>query len=291
MSILSDRLFAAALGALLMLLLPAGMPQAADPVAMVADLQGSATLTTASGKSPLGLLDYLNAGSTIDLPAGSKLSLVEFPSGATLQYEGAAKITFTGDGQRLLAGSAPKKRDLQIAQRIDLNALSQGGVTQGAITFRTLRQQQRVILLHPIDTVILSRTPLFLWQPVAGATTYRFTLADDRGQVIHEADIQGSEYALSQSLREGALYRWSVQTRVGDGQRYAGSGEFNLLDTAERGRILALQPVAGAPFVEQVLFAAYLDSLGLNYDAGLVWQRLADQRPDAPKLRERGLRR
>ena len=70
----------------------AGPAEAAQPVAMVTDIEGENSVTGMGESVELSLLAELAPGGSIDLAAGSRLVIVYYESGNEYIFEGPASI-------------------------------------------------------------------------------------------------------------------------------------------------------------------------------------------------------
>ena len=70
------------------LLLAASTAALAEPLGMVIDVQGNATL----GKSRLEMLSYLNAGNDIDLASGASMTVTWYAGAKELKFAGPARL-------------------------------------------------------------------------------------------------------------------------------------------------------------------------------------------------------
>lgn len=84
------------------------------------------------------------------------------------------------------------------------------------------------------------------------------------------------------ALAAGQRYHWRVEARTRSGASYRAEGTFTLAEPSTLAAIERARPGAGASFSERVLYAAYLERIGLYAAAGQWWQALARERPDLP---------
>lgn len=275
-----------------MLLVALPVP-AAEPVAMVTDIAGQASLTGDGNTEPLTLLAYLIPGSKIEIGKGSKAVITYFSNSWEYVLSGPAKLLVGDKGLKAIEGAALKLRKLDqqdsgVARRF--SAMQRERLSQATFEMRAARIGLR--LIGPVDTPISTATPEFTWSGPGDADGYHFTLSTDNGNTIRDVHIRQSSWQLPEAsaLKYGRPYRWQVETTLTSGETLSASGSFSVLDRHKATKILKGQPGPGADFSERVLYAVRLETEGLKYDAMKAWQALARERPDNPVLQEKATR-
>lgn len=254
---------------------------AGTSVAMVTDVKGQADVVGKGYGSPVKLLDYLNAGDQVALGKDGAVTLVYLDSGVEYQFSGQSNVTLNAGSPASDQGASQPTAQLKEYNRIDLAALSGGNLTQGAITMRGIGNKNGVELTQPVDDAVMMESPRFSWKKIAGAKSYRFALLNDRSERIFEKEVTTTSMTLPNTLTLsfGANYTWEVEA-LGTGRSRTGSREFTMVDEELRRNVLARKPAKEAPFSRRVLYAAYLESMGLVDFARDYWVELAKERPD-----------
>jgi hypothetical protein len=85
-------------------------------------------------------------------------------------------------------------------------------------------------LIEPADSVASPGAALrFVWHPVAGATRYRFELADEGGRLVYSSDQPDTVVVMPDSVRVApGRYRWLLEGRSATGEPAAGSGSLRI---------------------------------------------------------------
>jgi hypothetical protein len=78
----------------------------AEPLGMVIDVQGKATL----GKNRLEMLSYLNAGNEIQIPAGGSMTVTWYAGSRELKFAGPARLRVEPGGIKVVQGGAAQER-------------------------------------------------------------------------------------------------------------------------------------------------------------------------------------
>ena len=111
-----------------------------------------------------------------------------------------------------------------------LGLIAETSVPRGATEVSTFTA------LYPVGTTVESDTPLFRWQPQAGASGYVVTVYDSRFDVVASSPVVVlPEWRPSQPLERGGLYSWLVRIpKAGLESETAGSlapeARFKVLD-------------------------------------------------------------
>jgi hypothetical protein len=259
----------------------------ADSVAMVTDVQGKATLSTAGIAHDISILTEIADQSQIDLAQATRLVALWLRSGEEFAFVGPAAIRFTPAGPQMLSGATPTRRPSALERAKDIR-IRTSGITQAAVVMRSLAKSARIRLLTLVGTRTLDPNPEFRWQSIPGVPQYRFELADVTGRVLLEVDVTGDAYRLPAAVKldEGATYTWELSTRLPDGRKYASLGDFSITTAAQRERAEAIRPGADASLAERVAFALWLDQQELRDEARKYWKDAAAERPEDAKLRQ-----
>jgi len=93
-------------------------------------------------------------------------------------------------------------------------------------------------IISPRRTKLLENKPTLRWNPVAGATSYRLSILENRAKLNWEMTVNGTEavYPGEPALKPGVKYRLIVEANTGvssESPLVEGDSEFSLLDEKE----------------------------------------------------------
>ncbi|TAF00022.1 MAG: hypothetical protein EAZ79_03960 [Oscillatoriales cyanobacterium] len=93
-------------------------------------------------------------------------------------------------------------------------------------------------IISPRRTKLLGNKPTFRWNPVAGATSYRLSILENKAKLNWEMTVNGTEavYPGEPALKPGFKYRLIVEANTGvssESPLEEGDTEFRLLDEKE----------------------------------------------------------
>ncbi len=97
-------------------------------------------------------------------------------------------------------------------------------------------------IISPRRTQLLENKPILRWNPVAGATSYKLSLRENKTKLNWELTVAGTEavYAGEPALKPGVKYRLIVEANTGASSEtpvVEGNTEFGLLDEGEMQRV------------------------------------------------------
>ena len=97
-------------------------------------------------------------------------------------------------------------------------------------------------IISPRRTQLLENKPILRWNPVAGATSYKLSLRENKTKLNWELTVAGTEavYAGEPALKPGVKYRLIVEANTGASSEtpvVEGDTEFGLLDESEVQRV------------------------------------------------------
>ncbi len=260
---------------------------AAEPVAMVTDLQGEVAENSGNTPRPLEIMSELATGNVISVPPGGSVTLVFFTSGNESRLAGPARARVSGAGLENISGQPPSERALVQAtnneQRVALAPLSQAG-----LVMRSGRSSSRIRILSPLGTRTWEARPEFRWLAVPGAPAYRFQLFDGEGETLHEVQLTDTRYRVPDSIRlqPGEPYTWEIEARLENGRKYSNWADFEVADEQIRNRVERARPAADAGNSELIVFAMILEQLQLRDEARAVWRRVSELEPGNRRIRE-----
>jgi len=124
---------------------------AADPLGMVIDVQGNATL----GKGRMEMLSYLNAGNEIQLSPGASMTVTWYAGSKELRFSGPASLKVEPGGIKVVKGGAAQERavtDEKVAATKKLPPrLGQAAINMRSLKPMTPEQEAAREKLRPAD--------------------------------------------------------------------------------------------------------------------------------------------
>lgn len=261
---------------------------AAEPVAMITDLKGGVYLAGKARNIPVAVLSYLPPGEEIILDAGAQVVVTYFAQSTEFSFKGPGRVLIQDREAKALKGSTETRR-----LDTERSGAAMKFVQSGKLTFATVEMRSmpfvKPTLLSPVNTKIISLSPVFSWKSVDDIEKYQLTLADENGQVIQQVELAANSWNLPTNitLQHGASYRWKVEAFLKSGDMLNSQGGFSVADPATISRIKAKQISADASFSDKVVYALFLEEEGFREDAKSIWQELAKQHPGDPNLKRR----
>lgn len=268
--------------------LGAGPVRAADPAGLVIDVQGSATL---AGKDRLAILTGLPANAEVALAPGARVVVVHSTNGRQFELTGPGTFRWAGGRVEATKGGTVAVREAASAAFGDVS-LRTARLAQASISMRGDAQADRIALVSPVSTWLLERPAAFRWQTAPGASRYRLALSDASGRTLHEVatTATSAELPASVALEPGRLYGWLVTAELASGKTAEGWSEFGVAGADLRARVEKARPGSQAAFGDRLIYALYLEELGMREDAGRLWSELARERPEDADLAARARR-
>lgn len=249
---------------------------AAEPVAFVADVKGSATI---EGDGKLGFLAELASGVRILLGTGATVSVTYAASGTEYTMSGPGEYLVGSDAVRAEKGAAPNRRavaslhDAAVVARVSHTAtasLRMRGLSPDALVTRTP-------LDFPVDTRVASLQPTLRWRASGEETAVR--IVDPQGKEVWKATPKAGAIRSGVKLAPATRYTWTVMTPKG----VLGEAQFETLPADALARVEKSRAAAKS-FSERVLHAVLLQDVGATQEAREAWAALARERPDLPEL-------
>lgn len=124
---------------------------AAEPLGMVIDVQGNATL----GKNRLEMLSYLNAGNEIQISPGGSMTVTWYAGSKELKFSGPARLKVETAGIKVLKGGAAQERSVAdekvAATRTPPKRLGQAAINMRGIRPMTPEQEAQREKLRPAE--------------------------------------------------------------------------------------------------------------------------------------------
>ena len=259
-----------------------------DYVAMIADIEGSASINTMGESQVADILIELTAGSQLQLEEGAKLTLFYFESSQEYSFVGPAQVSLEAQSPKILAGVEAESRNLNMAKLADIAAEDEGSIGLGVLKLRNF-EKPKLQLLEPVDAIVLTKDVRFSWLAVEGASSYEFILSDELGKRIADTQVSTNSISLPSDtqLTPGAEYTWEIITQTSDQTEYRAHAYFNVAEDYLSNQVEEARPSASAGFAEKVVFARLLEKLGLKPAANALWQELAALKPNSAVLQTR----
>ena len=136
---------------LVLALMGASFAAAADPLGMVIDVQGNATL----GKNRVEMLSYLNAGNEIQIASGGSMTVTWYAGSKELKFAGPARLKVEPGGIKVLQGGAAQERSVaeeKVAATKTLpKRLGQAAINMRGMKPMTPEQETQRERLRPAD--------------------------------------------------------------------------------------------------------------------------------------------
>lgn len=253
--------------------------------AMVTDLQGRASIGFGGRTVAATIASEIETGAQVQVQSGSTLVALYLTSGTEYVFKGPAQVTFGPQQPEVLTGAPAVLRGPATANPIRIKPV---GMSQSAMVMRSSGAAARIRLLSASGTTVVDTRPEFHWQEPHPGLKYQVEIADDTGRLLHESTVDGALFMLPAGLhlKEGMSYTWSVSTRLPDGRKYSSIGDFGIANAELRSHAVALRPAADAELSQWVVYAIWLDQIGLKDEARKRWRALSAERADDERLKQ-----
>lgn len=234
-----------------------GAAAADKDVMLVTQVRGAASVAYPGDRRPLGLLDGLKPGDTVELAAGAELAL------------------FGPDRQRQFILAGPGKF---IVQDDDVKRQAGAGsvraASQDPAFARVLRRPDQVVAgavvrgagdADAAERIAPSR-PVLAWRAQAHVGAWRVRLLDDAGATLFDRTSTATELALPADVRlqPDRGYWRELRWQRRDGSVQVDVAPLRTLGAEDDADVARLAPPPDAPAESRVLFALYLRSLGVR---------------------------
>ncbi|HTS85479.1 MAG TPA: hypothetical protein VMG61_10260 [Usitatibacter sp.] len=251
---------------------------AAEPVAFVADVKGSANI---EGDGRVNFLAELVAGTRLLLGTGAAVSIAYAATGAEFSMTGPGVFTVTESEVRADKGGKPVRKSVQ--------ALSGTGVVSHAASSAAASVRMRGIpveapapktqLEYPLDTRISMLQPVLRWKGDPEPKGYSVVVIDDGGKTAWKGMTVHPGVRVGAKLAAGMAYTWRVTGALGP----VGEGHFETLSADSIAKVQR-SGAAARTFSDRVMHAFLLQDLGASQEAKEAWAVLARERPEIPEL-------
>ena len=235
----------------------------AQPVAVIAVSEGSATVTNA-GQSPQPAhgLDWLPAGVVLEASRGSRL-VVAFSNGHRYELGPGAKVSITAAGPVNHAGPLRELEKLPPMPKLPEINLVSGAAAMGGMRVRDMT----VHLVFPHDklSTLPDHTVLHL-QPAEPGTRYKVEVVDPAGSSVYQCETTATTVTVpAGTLKPGQLYVWRVLNTSGE---VLGKATFTTVSAETIASRAAFKAAVSESDVESLVLLAAMDAqLGLCDEA------------------------
>jgi hypothetical protein len=263
------------------------VPAHSAGVAMVTDLTGRATASSAKKQRDITILAELAAGAKVELEAAATLVVLYLDSGDEYVFKGPATIEFKPVQPEVQRGQKPERRPLTLGKGGKGIRIKPVGMTQGAVVMRGVRTDPQVRFLSLDRTQTLDSPLEFRWREVRPGLRYEFQLEDETGRVVLATVVDTASFRLPASVqvKEGIRYTWHISGRLPDGKKFSNATEFELAPADLRAQAETLRPEPSAPLSTRIAYAAWLEQMELRDEALKYWRAAASERPADPRLK------
>jgi hypothetical protein len=275
-----------------------GVPYAAmaDPVAVLAAVQGKVEVVPARGKVPQRATfgRPLSKGDRIIVATGGSAT-VFFNDGNVIELDQKSAITVGGRADARSAAAAAKGLPGEVYRQVS-KFVTSGSRQTGLVAVSELRggESEAPFLGAPRRTALLTDRPEFSWRAIEGASGYHVKLSTAEGELwAREATTSVLPYPSDEpSLVPDKDHLWELEARSGPKVLKRESSVFRILSAetarAVRDNLARIHEGAGGPDspASHYLAGTYLFGIGLYQDASLRFEALCKLSPDSPAPHE-----
>jgi len=257
-------------------------------VAMIADIEGTATIAKDGNTQPAEILLEFVTGSEITLQADTTLTLFFFASSEEYVFDGPAGIIIGKQKPEQKSGKAASARNLNMTKLVDIASQDEDRIDLGVLKLRNF-EVPNLVLTSPKDTKVISLRPEFTWSSVEGVKNYKFILANELGKTIADLTVNGPGIKLPEEfeLSPGEEYTWEIIAKISADTEYRAHAYFNVAEQDILVQVEESRPDSTASFSEKVVYARLLERLNLEHAAMTIWQEIASLRPESESLQKR----
>ncbi len=250
---------------------------AAEPVAFVADVKGSANI---EGDGKVNFLAELPAGTRLLLGTGASVSIAYAASGSEFSFNGPGEFTVTETEVRADRGTKPVRKGVQA---LSGNAVVTQAVGTAAASVRmrgiSVDTAPKTRLEYPLDTRVATLQPVLRWKGEPESKSYTVVIVDDAGKTAWKGTAVNPGVKVGAKLSPATSYAW----RVSGSQGPVGEGRFETLSAESIAKVQHSHANAKT-FSDRVMHAFLLQDLGASQEAREAWGVLSRERPEIPEL-------
>jgi hypothetical protein len=282
--------------AALVLLIPCcAVAAGAEPLAIVAAVEGRVEVTPARGGPPARAAfgRALERGDRLVVPPRGAATVL-FNDGNVVELAEKSTLTIGGRDGKPRSGSAPG-----IPGEVYANVtrfVTGGSRETGLVALSALRggTDTTPLLLEPRRTALIETRPVFRWRAVAGAQRYHVAVSGEQGE-LWAREVTGTELeypADAPPLTVGGDFLWEVRALGEQEELRREESYVHVLApedaAAVQGSLTRIDKSTGGPATPAALFlsGSYLSSRGLYGEAAACFEHLIRLSPDSPTPHE-----
>jgi hypothetical protein len=263
----------------------------ADPVAVLAAVQGKVEVVPAATKKAVRAAfgRPLERGDRISVGTGGAAT-VFFSDGNVVELAEKSTITVGGRAEARTAPAAglPGEVYTQVSKFV-----TAGSRRTGLVALSEMRgpDDGAPVIVAPRRSTVLDVRPTLRWRAVTGAKTYRLTFAAAGGDEMFVRSTPTIELDWPSdvaSLQAGNAYHWTVDALDGSKLLRSESVDFRIATDEQavsvRANVARIQESAGGgdSAAARYLVGSYLAGLGLYQDAAAHFDALCRLSPESP---------
>lgn len=253
---------------------------------LVTEVNGKAEI---AGKGAVTTLAELADGERIAVSASALIVTVDLSSGREYVLKGGGSYVVAPGGPKAANGSTIEAKPLPIKNLPNFRAvkIATNSVAQASLVMRGVHEAINPVLVFPVRTVVISKTPVFRWKGVEAAVGYRLQVATLDDRMIWDVSTRETEIRLpaERELGPGESYQWRVEALGAARSLSSAVARFSVAPPDAIERLDQLKPGVDAPFGRRVLYAMALREAGAAADAKVMWKALSLERPDDEVIR------
>jgi hypothetical protein len=253
---------------------------------LVTEVSGKAEI---EGKGAVATLAEITDGQRLAVAAGAHIVAVDLVNGREYVLKGKGNYVVATGGPKATDGGNIETKPLPVKNLSYARntRLAVNSVAQASMVMRRIGQVNGPVLLAPVGTAVISKTPVFRWKAVDRATAYRLFVSTLDGKLLWEGSTRQTEISLplERELVPGENYHWRVKAVGAKGALSDSSASFSVLQKEAIARLDQLKPEPDAAFSRRVLYALALREAGASEEAKEMWTALSRERSDDEVLK------
>ena len=257
-------------------------------IAFVTDVKGDAAMD--AGKATL--MAEVKKGARISCTRECAVGVMYLISGKEYVLKGPGDFLVGDSEVTAKIGPPPTMRETN--WKVSAKVVAQVAQTSSAsIRMRSLGGAQKTEpasllaerLIYPRDTSVATLQPAFRWASANPKGPFDFELksgTDAKSVSVYKAKPNATSLVLPKNikLQPDGQYQWMVKA----GGSEVGKTTFKTLPAHSLDLAQKRKPDDKAAFSDWLLYALTLKDVGADQDAGVIWAKLAKERPDLPEL-------
>ncbi len=177
----------------------------------------------------------------------------------------------------LRADVADLLRGRSLSAPVSLNELTGPEISERGVA----DNQERLVLLSPLETLIEEDRPLFKWNPLKGATSYEVQIVDDEFNLVMQSPgLAATEWSVTKPLMRDNVYMWQVIAyKAGEiiESQTRQTGRFRIISAKKLREIESARKI----ITSRLALGVYYFREGLLYNAQREFQVLVNTNPDS----------